>query len=130
MNDHGECDDTVVVECDLHEPPEKVWRALTEPELVAEWLLPLTGEGPGVDCEVIESRPNRLLRYSWRDRANDPRDLEADVAGARDAADARMERDALDSIVTFELTRTDAGGTHLRIIHTAFEQTPAWAMAA
>jgi hypothetical protein len=32
--------------------------------------------------------------------------------------------------VTFELARTPAGGTHLRIIHTAFEQTPALAMAA
>ncbi|HVY81629.1 MAG TPA: SRPBCC domain-containing protein [Steroidobacteraceae bacterium] len=124
MNDPRESDDTVVVECDLRDPPEKVWRALTDPDLVAEWLMPLTGEGPGIDCEVIESRPNRLLRYGWRDRADEPGNLEADAAGAR------MERDALDSIVTFELTRSAAGGTHLRIVHTAFQQTPALAMAA
>jgi len=122
MNDSREADDTceaddatVVVECDLPEPPEKVWRALTEPELMAEWLAPKEGatdERAPIECEVIEAQPHRLVRYSWRD--------------AGEFGDA----DALDSIVTFELARTAAGGTHLRIIHTAFEQTPALAMAA
>jgi uncharacterized protein YndB with AHSA1/START domain len=110
-------DATVVIECDLPEPPEKVWRALTEPELVAEWLTSdedaQEERGARVECEVIEAQPNRLVRYSWRD------------AGESGDAD-----DVLDSIVTFELARTAAGGTHLRIIHTAFEQTPALAMAA
>ena len=125
MNDRREADDdTVVVECDLPEPPEKVWRALTEPELLAQWLTPTEGEGAQIDCEIIESRPNRLLRYSWRDRENDEAGVHADPARAR------TERDSLDSIVTFELARTAAGGTHLRIIHTAFEHTPALAMAA
>jgi uncharacterized protein YndB with AHSA1/START domain len=110
MSNRRDSDETVVVECDLPEPPEKVWRALTEPELVAEWLAP--DEGRAIDCELIESRPNRLLRYSWRDRGDD----EAD--------------NGVDSIVTFELSRTPADGTRLRIIHTGFEQTPALAMAA
>jgi uncharacterized protein YndB with AHSA1/START domain len=112
MNEHRESDDTVVVECDLPEPPEKVWRALTEPELVAEWLTP--DDDAAIECEVIEAQPNRLVRYSWRD-AGEP--------GSDDDG-------SLDSIVTFELARTAAGGTHLRIIHTAFEQMPALAMAA
>ena len=33
-------DEAVVFECDLPEPREKVWRALTERELLAKWLLP------------------------------------------------------------------------------------------
>ena len=110
MSTLGDSDETVVVECDLPDPPEKVWRALTEPELVAEWLAP--DEGTAVDCEVIESRPHRLLRYSWRDHGGDHADS------------------GVDSIVTFELSHTPAGGTRLRIIHTGFEQTPALAMAA
>lgn len=111
MNDPRASDDTIVVECDLPEPPEKVWRALTTPELVAQWLTP--DEGASIECHVLEARQNRLLRYSWRDT-----DESGDGGGS------------VDSIVTFELGRTPVGGTRLRIIHTAFEQTPALAMAA
>jgi len=32
--------DSLSFECDLEEPPEQVWRALTEPELLAAWLEP------------------------------------------------------------------------------------------
>ena len=35
--------DTVSFEVDLRHPPEKVWRALTEPALLARWLLPTIG---------------------------------------------------------------------------------------
>ncbi len=31
---------SITVECDLDAPPEKVWRALTEPELLSAWLEP------------------------------------------------------------------------------------------
>jgi uncharacterized protein YndB with AHSA1/START domain len=69
--------------------PASVWRAVTDPELVARWTV--TGQGgrlvgfaptvgtrfqlvakpvPGwrgiVDCEVIEVEEPRLLRYTWR----------------------------------------------------------------
>ena len=30
--------DSLVFECDFEEPPEKVWRALTEPRLLQAWL--------------------------------------------------------------------------------------------
>ncbi|MBC7172082.1 MAG: SRPBCC domain-containing protein, partial [Polyangiaceae bacterium] len=32
--------EAISFELDLRHPPEKVWRALTDPELLAEWLLP------------------------------------------------------------------------------------------
>src|SRR5262249_7936669 len=32
--------ESVVLECDLPEPPEQVWKALTEPALLAAWLMP------------------------------------------------------------------------------------------
>ena len=32
---------TVSLEFDLKHPPEKVWRALTDPELLTQWLLPV-----------------------------------------------------------------------------------------
>src|SRR5579872_305105 len=81
---HGIMKDTLVFECELPEGPEKVWKALTVPELLASWLLPndirpVQGarfsfesggpEGaPGgrIDCEVLKVEPLRLLRYSWR----------------------------------------------------------------
>jgi uncharacterized protein YndB with AHSA1/START domain len=35
--------DSLSFEFDLPHPPEKVWRALTDPALLAEWLLPVIG---------------------------------------------------------------------------------------
>lgn len=99
MSSETKTDDAIIAECDLDERPEKVWRALTEPDLVASWLVP-----EGVDCEVMEAEPERLLRCSWRSRTD-----ERDAAG-----------DRLDTVVTFELSETDRGGTHLRIVHSGF----------
>ena len=104
-------------ECDLPDPPEKVWRALTQPELLAAWMMPndmkaeagscFTFAGPDapIECEVLEAEPGRLLRYSWRERP-----------GAKDAD----QFPAFDSIVTFTLAGTASGGTHLRIVHDGF----------
>jgi uncharacterized protein YndB with AHSA1/START domain len=64
-------------------PPEKVWRALTDPQAIAQWLMkndfePRVGRkfqfrvAPKprgwtgiVDCEVLEADPPRKLVYSW-----------------------------------------------------------------
>ncbi|TDC89505.1 SRPBCC domain-containing protein [Nonomuraea deserti] len=67
-------------------PPAKVWRALTEPELVARWLMPndfkpevghrftfttepkkQVGFDGVVHCEVLEIQQERLLKISWSD---------------------------------------------------------------
>jgi len=75
---------------DYPQPPEQVWRALTDPALIPRWTS--TGAGgrpegfattvgarfryvaksrPGwsgiVECVVLESDEPRLLRYSWAD---------------------------------------------------------------
>ena len=64
-------------------PPAKVWRALTDPALMALWTMrpegfaPVVGTRfklvakpqPGwrgfVECEVLEVREGELIRYSW-----------------------------------------------------------------
>lgn len=69
---------------DYPHAPEKVWRALTDPALIALWAMrpegfaPVVGNKfrlvakpqPGwrgyVDCEVLEARENGRLRYSWK----------------------------------------------------------------
>lgn len=125
---HAEAADTIAFECELAEPPEKVWRALTVPELLAAWMMPndikpeigsrfaFAGPDAPIECEILDAEPGRLLRYSWRERAE-----------PGDAA----RQDALDSIVTFTLDRTVSGGTHLRIVHDGFARTamPVVAMA-
>ena len=87
--------DSVITECDLPETPEKVWKALTDPALLAAWLPEV------VASEVLAAEPNRLLCYRWR-----PGDGDQDAVGR-----------PVDSVVTFELTGTDTGGTHLRVDH-------------
>ena len=97
MSSEAKVDDAIITECDLDAEPGKVWRALTEPDLVSSWLIP-----ENVDCQVMEAHPERLLRCAWR---SDERDGEGH---------------SLDTVVTFELSETERGGTHLRIVHEGF----------
>ncbi|CAN7571133.1 SRPBCC domain-containing protein [Bosea sp. LjRoot9] len=97
---------SVVVERELSHPPEKIWRALTQPQLIAEWLMKndfkpvmdhrfsLRADWGAVDCQVLAIEPNRALSYSW---------------GAY----------GLESVVTWTLTPTP-GGTHLRMEQSGF----------
>jgi uncharacterized protein YndB with AHSA1/START domain len=113
MNETSTETRTVVVERDIAHPPEKIWRALTQPHLIAEWLMKndflpvvghrfnLSGEWGGVlDCEVLDLKPNRSLSYSWNFVHDDA------------AYDLR-------SVVTMTLTPT-AKGTHLRMEQSGF----------
>ena len=106
---------SVAVEREIPFPPEKIWRALTQPHLIEEWLMKndfkpevghsfnLRGEWGGVlDCEVLAVAPHRTLTYTWNFSHDDP------------AYDLR-------SVVTFTLTPTDAG-THLRMEQSGFRQ--------
>ena len=99
---------SVVIEREIAHPPEKLWRALTQPHLMEEWLMKndfkpsvghkfnLRGEWGGVlDCEVLAIEPNRSLSYTW--------DYKHDDAAFN-----------LKSVVTFTLTPTSEG-THLRV---------------
>ncbi|RWB29894.1 MAG: SRPBCC domain-containing protein [Mesorhizobium sp.] len=122
--------DSIEFECELPDPPEKVWRALTVPDLLAAWMMPndIKPEIGGrfafakadaqIECEILDAEPERLLRYSWRERP-----------APGNAADPLTS--PLDSIVTFTLDRTVSGGTHLRIVHDGFARvaTPAFAGA-
>jgi uncharacterized protein YndB with AHSA1/START domain len=104
---------TVVVEREIAHAPEKLWRALTQPHLIEEWLMkndfsPVVGHrfnisadwGGVLDCEVLAVEPNRTLSYTWNLAHHDP-------------------AFNLQSVVTFTLTPT-AKGTHLRMEQSGF----------
>jgi uncharacterized protein YndB with AHSA1/START domain len=75
----------------LPHPPAKVWRALTEPRLMAKWMMapadfrlevghrftfrtnpkPAVRFGGVVYCEVLAFEPERMLRISWVDRGTE-----------------------------------------------------------
>ncbi len=68
---------TVVVEREIAHSPEKIWRALTQPHLIEEWLMKndfepvvdrkfnLRGDWGAVDCQVLKIQPLRTLSYRW-----------------------------------------------------------------
>jgi uncharacterized protein YndB with AHSA1/START domain len=105
--------ESISFEFDLHHAPEKVWRALTDPELLAEWLLPVVDlelepgaaftfksqPQPGwdgiVNCRFLEIEAQRKLSWRW-------------VVGD------------IDTVVTFTLTPT-ASGTHLSLVQSGFK---------
>ncbi len=108
--------ETVSLALELAHAPAKVWRALTQPELLSRWLLPVVGLGelapgarfrfepapqPGwdgvVSCRLLEIEAPHKLSWAW-------------VAGD------------IDTVLTFTLTPTDAG-THLAIEQTGFAAT-------
>ena len=103
----------VVVEREFPFAPERLWRALTQPHLISEWLMKndfeptvghrfnLEGDWGGVlDCEVLTVEPLRTLAYRWDFDHQDP-------------------AYALKSVVTFTLTPTPAG-VHLRMEQVGF----------
>ena len=110
---------TISFEFDLQHPPRKVWRALTDPALLAEWLLPVIDHQlepeagftfmappqPGwdgiVDCRYIEIEPHSKLRFTWV--VGDP---QTDFY--------------IDTVVTFTLTPTGAG-TRLNLEQSGFK---------
>jgi len=97
---------SVVVERELPFPPEKIWRALTQPQLIEEWLMKsdfvpamdhrfkFSADWGSVDCQVRAVEPNKTLSYTW---------------GAY----------GLESVVTWTLTPVGTG-THLRMEQSGF----------
>jgi uncharacterized protein YndB with AHSA1/START domain len=102
---------TLVVERDLPHPPAKVWRALTQCAMLADWLMandfapnvghkfnfrstPMPQWNGVIDCQVLAIEPEKRLSYSW----------------------AAL---GLETVVTFTLT-PKASGTHLRMEQSGF----------
>lgn len=104
---------TAIVERQIPYPPEKIWRALTQPHLLADWLMKgdfapvvghefkFTADWGAVDCKVLAIDPPTTLSYTW-------------------------SAYGLDSVVTFTLTPRDTG-THLRMEQSGFRKDQAQA---
>ena len=108
---------SVIVERLMPHPPEKIWRALTQPQLVGEWLMkndfeprvghrfnfraePQGGWNGVTDCEVLEVEPLSRLVYSWN-------------------ASGEQAATGIKSIVTWTLTPAE-GGTQVRMEQAGF----------
>ena len=97
---------SVIIEREIPHPPEKIWRALTQPHLIEEWLMKndfkpvmdhrfsLSADWGSVDCQVTEVEPPKTLSYTWAAYG-------------------------LESVVTWTLTPTKRG-THLRMEQSGF----------
>ena len=104
---------TLVIERLFPHPPEKLWRALTESSLLAQWMMennfePVVGQrfqfradpmpnwNGVVDCKVLVVDPPLRLSYTWSPTSDGPQ-----------------------MVVLLTLTPAD-GGTHLRMEHSGF----------
>ncbi|MEU5124598.1 SRPBCC family protein [Streptomyces mobaraensis] len=124
-------DDLTAIHVDefLPHPPDKVWRALTEPELLAQWMMPGdfrlvvghrytmtamampgTGFSGTIRAEVLAFEPERMLRVGWRDADPDSR------SGA-------------DWTITWTL-EGEGRGTRLFLVHEGFDPDNAFQMRA
>lgn len=111
-------------EVEFSHRPEKVWRALTDPQLLALWLMrtdfqPMVGgrftfrSDPTpwwdgiVNSEVVALELHRRLQYTWK---------------------SGPDTSPLDTVVTWTLTPTPSGGTRLTLEHTGFQPTQGHAL--
>lgn len=111
---------SIVVERTMPHPPEKIWRALTQSSLIAEWLMqndfearfgarfqfrgkPMGDWNGVVDCEITVFDPPRRLVYTWKGGSAHP----------------HADEPALDSVVEWTLTAV-SGGTLVRMEHMGF----------
>ena len=97
---------SVIVERELPFPPEKIWRALTQPHLIQEWLMKndfrpvvdhrfkFSADWGAVDGQVLVVEPNKTLSYTWAAYG-------------------------LESVIVWTLTPTHTG-THLRMEQSGF----------
>lgn len=112
----------IVVEYRFAYPQRTVWRALTEPDLLAGWLMPNDiapvvghkfnfraqpmGDWDGiVYCEVLEVIPEQRLVYSWEGGS-----------GKNEGYGHRLE-----TTVTWTLEPGEDGGTVLKLVHHGFQ---------
>jgi uncharacterized protein YndB with AHSA1/START domain len=65
-------DDLAAVRVDeyLAHPPEKVWRALTEPDLIARWLMPCDFRLEVGHCYTMRATPIPATGFSGTVRAD------------------------------------------------------------
>src|SRR5215831_9448268 len=103
---------SIVVERKMEHPAEKIWRALTQTELIDEWLMkndfkpivghrfqfrakPVPGWSGVVNCEVLEVDAPKRLVYRWGDGTESDSGLSTVVAWTLTPADngtlVRME---------------------------------------
>ncbi len=99
-------------------PQERVWKALTDPELLGRWLMPndfqpvigheftfRTDPGPGFDgivhCTVNRMEEPTLLAFTWKGGP-------------------------IDTVVTLQLSTHESGGTRLVMSQTGFRGAKAW----
>jgi uncharacterized protein YndB with AHSA1/START domain len=111
----------IVVEYVLPASAAKVWRALTDPAMLAGWLMPNDiapvvghvfqfrtqpmGDWNGiVDCEVLEVVPEQKLVYTWN-------------GGSANNEDYGHK---LETTVTWTLAPGDDGATLLKLVHHGF----------
>jgi uncharacterized protein YndB with AHSA1/START domain len=111
MNQTSAATRSVVVERELPFPAERIWRALTQPHLIEEWLMkndfkpvvdhrfnlrknPKPDVSIVVDCQVLAVEPHQTLSYTW-------------------------SAYGLQGVVTWTLTPTSTG-THLRMEQSGF----------
>ena len=104
--------EAISFEFDLHHPPEKVWRALTDPDLLAEWLLPVVDLKlePGAEF-TFKAQP-----YPGWDGTVNCRFIEIETQEAQLHVDRRRHRHRGDVHA-----QPTASGTRLSLVQSGFK---------
>lgn len=114
--------ETVALDFEIKSPIQRVWHALTDPAVLAQWMMfdprdfqpvvghrfhfqgkPSTGWTASIDCEVLAVEAPHRLSYSWV------------VAAWGGGSDLHQTK------VTWTLTESDSGTTRLHLEQSGFD---------
>lgn len=116
---------TISKEVDFGDPPETVWRAMTDSEWLAVWFFPndikpvaghkFTIWGRPIErwdgefnCEVLAVEDQKMIRFRWYGGHEELKGFGRYI----------------DTTVTWTLTPLDNGGTHFLFVHEGFKTDP------
>lgn len=138
----------MVHEVEYAHPPERVWKALTDPAALGEWLMandfqprkgakfefraePMPGWDGTVQCQVLEFTPPRRMVWAWASKGNPSTQVAWTLTPTTKGTRLRLEHTGLTGLKGFMMYVFMNNGWGRKMLRGSLPKLlDAWAVAA